>query len=469
MTFAQLIRLLLSRWKTLMIGGFIGAVLMITWSLLTAPMYRATAQVIVDVRPPETLSQQTPIDQLSPDYLATQMDILLSVRIARIVVQRLQLASNSALLQNMGWDGQGSVEDFIVSRLQKNLKVQAASLASRVIEVNYASNSASFSAGVANAFAQAYVDTVLDLQSQPARDSAAWYQRRAREVQRELAAAQSRLTIRQRELGVATDLNQPNSSDDTRLQALSAQLAAVQAQDAMTNGKGNDLPGVLANPVVQQLQSDIAKLEGQRRQLAQTAGPNNPDYRQVVGQLAALRGQLATQQAQVQQGSRVAAGQTTSSVSRLTEAVAAEKARVIDSKARRDEVAVLAQDVRNLQTMYDQMAARRSQLDLLGDSTQSNVTILTPAVPPELPYWPRKSLMAIAGIFLGGMVAAGITIFRELADQRLRGHLDYETWLGIPDLGTLRIGPPAPRRLTGRVASRVVGLLPFRGKGAASG
>ncbi|WP_174273138.1 GNVR domain-containing protein [Sphingomonas bacterium] len=462
MSVAQLLRVFLSKWRIILIGAAIGLLLAFVAAKLSRPQYVATAQVIVDVRAPETLGAQTAIDQLSPDYLATQLDVLRSGRITRIVVQRLQLSTNTQLVRGLGWSGSGSLEEFLATYLAAGLRVSVANAASRVISVGYAGNSGRFAALVANAFAQAYVDASLDLQAQPARDSADWYQRRAREVQRDLNAAQRRLTERQRELGVTSDTNQ-SSSEETRLNALSSQLAAAQAQSAFSGARaGNDLPGTLSNPVIQTLQSEIAKLEGQRQQLAQTAGPNNPDYRQLIGQIQGLRGQLAQQQREVQQGSRVAAGQSSASVAGLTQAVARQKEQVIETRARHDEVAVLEQDVRNLQTVYDQMAARRSQLDLLGESTQSNVTILTPATAPDAPAWPRKGLMAIVGLIVGAVLATMFVVGHEILDQRLRGSEDFEDWLGISDLGLLRIGPPRPRRLADQTAKALL-MLPFRG------
>ena len=113
--------------------------------------------------------------------------------------------------------------------------------------------------------------------------------------------------------------------------------------------------------------------------------------------------------------------------------------------------------MRNLQTVYEQMAARRSQLDLMGESTQSNVAVLSPASNPEKPIWPKKGMMLIGGLFIGAMFGITLIIVRELLDHRLRASADYEAWLAIPDLGRLRLELPQTHSLV----HQGMALLPF--------
>ena len=461
MTYLQLWRLLTMRWRVSVVCAFLGAIVALIWAYSTVPAYEATAQLMINVRAPETLGQggvQTMMDQVGPDYLSTQVDVIKSDRIARLVVQRLNLGSNTTFLEAMGWKGRGSIEDFLATRLGYGLKVTPGSALSRVLDISYRASSGRFAAAAANAFAQAYVDTTLDLQAQPSRDNANWYQRRLAEVQRELSVAQERLSTRQKELGISSPSNQANP-EDIRLQGISAQIANAQTADAAARSRttGGALPAILADPVIAGLQSDLAKLESQRAQLATTAGPNNPDYKQVVGQISALEKQVAAQKARLTAGTAVAAQQAAAAVSNLSAAADAEKKRAIDARAQHDEIGVLEQDVRNLQLVYEQMAARRSQLDLMGESTQSNVAVLSPASNPEKAVWPRKGLMLIGGFFLGGVAGLILIIGRELIDQRLRASSDYEAWLAIPDLGRLRLEVPQTRGLL----YQGMALLPF--------
>lgn len=460
MTVRQLSKLILGRWPIVLIAMLLGFVAAVGWAKLSTKVYRASAQVIVSVRAPETLGTQSLADQLSPDYLSTQLDVIQSDRVAAAVVQKLHLASNLKTAASFGWSGRaGSVEQFLAQRLKGSLRVEAGAGMSRVIAISFSSSDPQFAAAIANSFAQAYQEISLDLQAEPARATAEWYQNRVQQQQAELAAAQARVSAKQRELSVTGSNPQQPSADESRLLGLSTQLAVAQAEDAATRARvGSPLPASLANPVVQNLQADLARLEAQRQQLSVTAGPNNPDYRQIVSQIAGLRQQLATQRALVQNSQQQAAAQSGAAVAQLTAALAGQKRRMIDTKTDLDQVDLLQQDVKARQAVYDQMAARRSQLDLLGESEQSNVAILSPAVPPTDAIWPKTTIMAAGGALVGGLVGALAALGLGLLNQRLRGPKDFETWLGIVNLGSVRLAPPAPYRLVGRYFA-----LPFLG------
>jgi succinoglycan biosynthesis transport protein ExoP len=446
MTVAQLLRILAVRWRMIVLMSASGLLIATIWSMVATRSYLAVAQVLVNVRAPETLGNQSVNDQLSTDYLATQIDIIRNESLAQKVVSNLGMTTSPGAAEAFGWKGQGrSLEDFLAARIRTSLTVTSNAGTSRVISIGYTSSDPKFAADMANGFADAYQQTTLELQAQPARASASWYERRAKELQQQLVTAQTKLTAKQRALGVVTDAGQADA-EQARFDALSTQLASAQAQSALASSRASrgSLPDALTNPVIQNLQTEIAKLEGQRRQLATVAGPNNLDYKQLVSQINALQSQLSMQRQIIERGTSAASDQAGDSVARLTDAVEEQRVALLESRARRDEVSVLQQDVRNLQTVYDQMAARRSQLDLLGESSQSNVAILSKAVPPESPTWPRPTLMAIVGLTFGALGGIGLAMLREFFDQRMLSGDDFEAWLRIPNLATLRLSTTTP-------------------------
>ncbi len=95
MAFSQFISILHARWKlalavVLMIVGTAVVV-----SLLLPKQYSATASVVLDIGP-DPLSAAA-FGTALPAYMATQIDILQSERVARRVVAALQLTENGEL------------------------------------------------------------------------------------------------------------------------------------------------------------------------------------------------------------------------------------------------------------------------------------------------------------------------------------------------------------------------------------
>lgn len=457
MTFLQFFRLLRARWLMLALGMLGGSLLAVLWVALSTRTYQATSQVLVDVRPPETVGRlsTSPQEQLAPDYLSTQMDILRSPRIRTKVVTKLGLTNDPAARKAFeASKSGGSFEQFLSNRLATGLQL-VPSNSSRVISINYTSRDPQNAASVANAFAEAYRDVSVELLVEPARETADWYRTRADEVQRDLNAAQARLSARQRELGVTADADQTDA-DVARLTGLSSQLAQVQAERAATSARAGNgaLPDVMASPVIQGIQSELAKLEAQRQQLAQIAGPNNLDLIQINSQIAALKQQMNAQKALIARTAAASAAQSSTSVGALSEAVQEQRARVIDARNNRSELALLQQDVTNLRETYDQIVSRRAQLGILSEGSQTNVAILAPATPPAKPYWPRPFLMLAVGAILGFLIGGAAAVVTELSDQRVRSSDDHEAWLGIPNLGTISAGASSSQLQIGAMLRR---------------
>ena len=135
-------------------------------SLLLPKSYQATASLLVDAKDQQSLSNALrplvlPQERLS--YLQTQMDIINSRKVGRKAVRDLGLARDASMQAAFARvdHGTSSIEDWLVDRLHRNLKVETSQ--SNVIQVGFSSADPRFAASVANAFAKAYADTMLEI------------------------------------------------------------------------------------------------------------------------------------------------------------------------------------------------------------------------------------------------------------------------------------------------------------------
>ena len=121
---------------------------------------------MIDVKPDPIAGQFA--GMLAPSYMATQVDVIQSDRVARRVVRNLKLADNPQVradwLEATG--GQGDIEAWIAGRFSSNMDVRP-SRESNVISVSYRAPDPGFAAALANAFVQAYIDTALELKVDP--------------------------------------------------------------------------------------------------------------------------------------------------------------------------------------------------------------------------------------------------------------------------------------------------------------
>jgi succinoglycan biosynthesis transport protein ExoP len=263
MSFTQIILALRARWWIAVLTLVIAVGAAAGISLITTPKYKAIATVIVDYKGTETISGTPSVVAFSPAYLATQVDIIESHRVALRVVKNLKLADNPVARAQFkeATDGRGSVEDWLADSLLNNLKVTP-SKESSVINLEYTASDARFAALMANAFAKAYIDTHLELRTDPARDVATWFDGQLKELRGNLEKAQTKLSEYQRSSGiVATD--ERVDMENTKLSELSSQVVALQGQtadlisrrrqieDAIRAGKSlDDIPEVGGNSMV---------------------------------------------------------------------------------------------------------------------------------------------------------------------------------------------------------------------------
>jgi capsular polysaccharide biosynthesis protein len=86
---------------------------------------------------------------------------------------------------------------------------------------------------------------------------------------------------------------------------------------------------------------------------------------------------------------------------------------------------------------------------------QTNVTILSEALPPVNKSSPHTMANCIMGLLLGAFLGAGLSILLETRRPRLRSTEDVSAVLQVPILAAI----PRVRR-TGRLAARLAGAIP---------
>ncbi|ATE60541.1 chain length determinant protein EpsF [Thauera sinica] len=442
MTFQQFLLILRARFWVIagVLAGVVFAALVV--SLLLPKKYTAETSLVIDGKSDPILGAMLPA-QMAPGYLATQVDIITSDRVAQRVVALTKMDQVPTVQEQWreATDGVGSVQVWLADSLKKSLDVKP-SRESSVINLSYSGSDPQFVAAMANAFARAYIDTTLELKVEPARQYAQWFNDRTGGLRTELAAAQKRLSDYEQEHRIIASDGRLDV-ETARLAELNSQLVAVQGQRADSRsrqsqaGSAESLPEVMGNPLISGLKADIARLDAQRGQMLGRYGTNHPEIARVDAELSSLRQRVASETQRV-----VSSLGTTTRISAAREAeiaasVEEQKARVLELKAHRDQIAVLQRDVENAQRAYDLVTQRLAQTNLESQTQQTNVAVLTPATPPLVHSSPKMRLNLLLAVFVGTLLGVGIALALELFDQRVRGEDDLAGLAGVPVLGAV--------------------------------
>jgi chain length determinant protein EpsF len=476
MTLGQFLSILRARWgvATLVLLVTVGCTLLI--SLLLPKQYAATASVVIDMKPDPIAGVMYQTGLLAPAYMATQVDVIESARVAQRVVRNLKLTERAEIRKQ--WfdetEGKGDIEQWLVAGF-KNLMDVKPSRESNVINVVYRSTNPAFAAAMANAFVQAYMDTSLEMRVDPARQYSSFFDVRAKEARDTLEKAQTRVSSFQREKGIiATD--ERLDVENARLNELSTQLVMAQAMSAEASSRQTQALGtssdrmqeVLNNQLIASLTGDLSRAQARLKELSSRLGDNHPQVVEAKASIAELRGRIDAETKRVTAGVGV-----TNSIYRQREAqmraeLEAQRAKVMRMKQVRDESSVLVRDAENAQRAYEAVLARLNQTSLESQTTQSNVYVLTQAQAPLEPSSPKVVLNTLLSLIIGGLLAVGATLVLELIDRRVRAVDDVTVAVGLPILGVMPL--PAGRRTLGGgriplMQQRLLAALPSPHKG----
>ena len=443
MNLQQFLRILRARYRVVLLTLLGTVAVTVVVSLLLPSQYKAAAAVVVDVKSPDPIAGMVLPALAMPGYMATQVDIINSDRVARKVVTSLRLNQNPKVIEDWkaATEGKGTIDSWLAELLQKSLDVKP-SRESNVISIGFKSPDPAFAAGLANSFAQAYIDTNIELKVEPARQYASWFETRSHELRSDLEKAQKRLSDYQLEHGIVST-DERLDSENQKLAELQAQLVITQTQNADSTSKrasdgGDTLPEVMQSSVVQMLKSDIARAEGRLKDLSGRLGKNHPQYQGAESELATLKQKLAEETARVTSAITTAGRISKGKENEIRGAIDIVKKRILQLKQGHGEVQLLRQEVESAQRAYEAITQRANQSTLESQSQQTNIVVLSPATEPTEPSSPKIILNTLLAVFLGTLLGVGAALALELADRRIRSRDDIEQALGLPVLAELR-------------------------------
>jgi len=468
MTFGQFLSILLARkWAALLVFVLVVATT-VGVSLVLPKQYDATASVVIDIKP-DPLSAMAFPSMAMPSFMATQVDILISDRVALKVIRDLKLLDNPALREQ--WltegEGKGTIEQWLSNLLQRGLDVKP-SRESNVIQINYRSPDPRFAAGLANAFAQAYIATTLELRVDPAKQFSAFFVTQSKDARTALETAQTKLSAYQRDKGIIA-ADERLDVENARLSELSSQLVQIQAissesgsrQQQAQGDTGDRMQEVLNNPLIGGLRADLTRNEARLQELNSKFGVNHPQVVEAKANIAELRTRIDAEIRRVTGGVSV-----TNTINKQREAqvrrqLDTQRAKLLQLKGVRDQGQVMVREVENAQRSFDSVMARLNQTAMESQANQSYANLLTSAQPPSEQSSPKVVLNTLLAIFLGTLLAVGVALLLELSNRRVRSPEDAVAALGLPVLGVLP-KPGAKRFVSGRLAlqmqQRVIGL-----------
>lgn len=400
MSLRQFLRALRARFGIFVMTLVTMVVAAVVASLLMTPSYRATVSLLVDVKDQQASGealQALGLPQEHMSYLQTQADILSSPKVARRVVQQLGLTQDPVDMATLGIarPGRPRAEDLLVERLLQGLKVETSQ--SNVILATFTCSDPRLAATVANAFATAYTDTMLELRVAPSRQASAWFDQ-------QLTALRTNLEDAQRKLRANQQLEQ-------------RQLAQHPER----------LPVARNDAYLGQLRADLLHGEERLRELSTRYGVNYPDYQRQVAQNQELRGRLREELGDM--STAVASPDGVRSHGTASQPGDPEQPRLLEP--------ILQHNVDSAEKTYDTALQHYLSSQLDSHASQTNIAVLSPAAIPLRASRPNLSLNVMLSLFTGLVLGCALVALAERGDARVRSIEDLTAVVELPLLAVL--------------------------------
>lgn len=433
----------------------------IAGTLLTTPRYRAT--VILQVNPPTVAildknngdASDADANMAPQDFVATQVGLLNSRSLAERVAQDLNLGNNPNFVP-MTADPATRLQ-IATNKIVSNLDVISPE-SGELIRYNYTSESPQLAAQIANATADAFIDSSIQRNYEASAYARTFLERQIAKTRNELENSERQLVEYAQAQGIiitsattagsgdgsssGSDADSPQGESLVQLnQALSdATAKRVAAQAAYQAALGSGITAQEANST-QPLQQQLAALEAQYQNKRTFLKPDHPEMVSLHSEIDELQRQIVKETSQVSSG-RINALRAdylaaSSAEKALQSKVSELKGQVLNLRGRSIQYAILQRDVDTNRALYNALLQRYKEVGVAGGVGTSPVSIVDHANVPGTPYKPNLITNLLIGIALGFIGGMGVAIVLEYLNDTIKTREDVRKKLGIACLGSI--------------------------------
>ena len=425
-------------------------------------------KVLVEVNPEEpnvlNFKEVLRLDAMDVDsYRETQYKVLQSRTLAERVINDLQLfrdpefyrrqilfgliTSDPSKIPSSSDDGppdtsadayRNSVKHFLDSASVSPVR------RSNLVEVSFYSHNPNLAALIANRLAADYIDQNLQVKWDETLKASEWLSVRLVELKAKLEKSEDALQAYAQANSIVF-IDDKKNAETSRLDQLQTELTKAQADrfekesvySLLQAGRIDDVPGVLSNKLIQDLEFRLAESERDYAQLTTVVKPDYPKALQLKRQVDTLREAL----------DRYKKALTQNIVDDYRAALAREKylvdavrsqVKVVNQIAERSiTYNILKREVDTNKQLYEGLLQRLKEAQVSAGLKASNIRIVDPAEVPKGRVRPRVALNLTLGVIFGLGLGIALTLLQERLDNTVKTTDEVEQRLRLPALGVL--------------------------------
>ena len=449
----------------------------------TTPIYEAVGRIVINREGAETAGLKNSDAGASDSYddymvaMDTQTHVLQSDAIAKLVISKLSLDSNSAFA------GKGATaatapdiepyrEAALVGKFHRSLQINSIPR-TRLLEIRFSSSDPALAAKAVNSVIETYIEQNYKTHLEATTRTSDWLAQQLSELQMKVQESQEKLVQYQKEHGIL-GIDEKENIITSKLDELNKQLTAAEGdrmqKESVYRLASSGDPDLLSNldpssPLVR-LRSQEADLHRQLAQASVKFEPSYPKVEELNNELGAVQADIKIEVARLAAKYKkdyMAALEREKLLRASLENQKTEENRLNESAI---EYSLLKRDVDSNRQLYEGLLQKLKEAGVMTGLRSSNVRIVDPAsapTAPSTPNIPRNLLMSLLVGLAGGVSLAFIL---ESRDNTVHSLEQAQMITALPSLAVIPLASGSSRSLrqvkrrTRTVAASAASLQP---------
>jgi len=344
--------------------------------------------------------------------------------------------------------GGDSVVNEVINNFMSGITVET-SQTSRVIAIQYVSKQPEMAALAANTIAELYILDQLANKDAITSRADDWLSQRVNELRQRMIDDEQRLDAFRRRSGIvdvdgSTIIQQQLARLNEELTLAQTDLSEKQARDdqvkqLLKSGSINTAAAVLNNKLIQNLSDQEAQLQSKLAEYKTMYKAGFPQVRLTEQELKGLQAKMHTEATKIaaEMDNELAIAKVR--VKNLQDAVDQLQTKLENQNQAEVTIRSLQTNVNADKQLYETILAKYKETDLQQNAAteQPDARIISRAMVPGAPFYPRKNLMVMAALIVSAIVGMALAVVTELFDQGFRSLGQIEAATGLPTLAMI--------------------------------
>lgn len=325
----------------------------------------------------------------------------------------------------------------------------------RLLNISVSNPDPIMAANIANGVAKAYIDFNMDNRLKFSQNTLSWLTDHLYGMKKKLEDAEEELLQFKQKVRLLspeenqkmiaqkmTDFNNAYIQARNRRLEIEAKLEQLKSI-SLTNGDVSHSRSLVANPIINNLQSQLVGAEVERSRLAKVYKAKHPKMIEVTSKIDNTRRKIEEEIDKEIDNLRAEKEVLLAKEDVLQKTIADFEKESMETSGKELNYTILKRNVEMNQRLYDTILSRLKEVDITGNVDVSNIRITEEAIVPKFPVSPSKRRNIVIGIILGLIIGIGLSFLWEYVDRSVHTEEDVQRYIGLPVLSVIPMAEQA--------------------------